>query len=122
MVNRIFYLDILDDLPVLVAIFMSVFPEYQNELIFYLSLVIGVVSSFILYFLIKKVSIENFILSFSTLEILGYVIYVFLMFGFVIYLSFSGKLYMNWIVWVYILFNFTLSILSMKETSKNEKI
>ncbi len=120
MADRIFYLDILDDLPILVAIFMSVFPEFQNRSIFYTSLVIGVASTVALSFFIKKISMEKFIMSFSTSLMLGYIIYVFMMFGFVIYLSLSDRLYMEILVWLYILFNFIFSIFSMKQSPEGK--
>jgi len=63
MISKILYLDILDDIPIIVSIFMSVYPQYRNDSIFYVSLLIGVMSYLILHRLLRKTSIEEFLSS-----------------------------------------------------------
>ncbi len=117
MENKIFFLDILDDFPVIVSIFMSIYPQYRNDSIFYVFLLIGIVSYLALYRLLRKTSIEEFMSSLSFFDMLGYVVYIFFLFGFLIYLTITGKLYMKWIVWAYVLFVFIMSMYSVKKRS-----
>ncbi len=117
MANKLFYLDIIDDLPVLVAIFMSVYPEYRNENVFFLSVFIGISASIFLAKLLKSISIEEFIASFSPAEMLGYIIYIAFMLGFVIYLTVTDRLYMKWFVWGYLAVTFLISIYAVKKSS-----
>ncbi|NPA51756.1 MAG: hypothetical protein GXO22_02550 [Aquificae bacterium] len=118
MINKIFYLGFLSDAPILVAIFMSVYPKFQNEVIFYISVLIGFVSLIVSVNLIKRLNIEHFISSFSVLDMIGYLLYILFMYGFVIYLFFTDRLYMKWVILVYILLYFLLTIYS---TSQNEE-
>ena len=117
MANKIFFLDILDDFPIIVSIFMSIYPQYRNDNIFFVSLFIGIMSYLILFRFLRKASIEEFISSLSFFDMLGYVVYIFFLFGFLIYLTITGKLYMKWVVWAYVLFIFIMSMYSIKKRS-----
>ena len=102
MSNRVFIAELLQDLPLWVAIIMSVYPEYQNEYVFLVSLGIGVGAT---VFILKEMKNGNY--SYETLfnkpsEAVPFLIYAFLLLVVLIILTFQDRLYMDTIVWIYL--------------------
>jgi hypothetical protein len=94
---------------------MSLYPEYQNENIFYISLGIGAGATI---FLLKEMKNGNY--SFETLfnrpsEAIPFLIYSFLLLILLIVLTFQDRLYMGSILWMYIIIGSIGELLFMRK-------
>ncbi|MBK3332126.1 hypothetical protein GWK41_03470 [Persephonella atlantica] len=101
--SRVFIAELLQDLPLWVALVMSIYPEYQKEELFYIALGIGTGATL---FIFREMKSGNY--SFETLfskpsEAVPFLIYSFLLLIILIVLTFQDRLYMGSILWLYII-------------------
>lgn len=101
--TRIFIGELLQDFPLWVALIMSLYPDLQNEYMFYISLGIGTGAT---AFLLKEMKKGDY--SFETLfnkpsEAVPFLIYSFLLLIILIVLTFQDRLYMGSVVWIYVI-------------------
>ena len=113
--TKIFIAELLQDLPLWIALIMSIYPEYQNDTIFYISLGIGAGAT---VFILKEM--KNGEYSYETLfnkpsEAIPFLIYSFLLLTVLIILTFQEKLYMGSILWIYIVIGGIGEILMLKK-------
>jgi len=101
--NRVFLGELLQDLPIWTAILMSLYPSLKNEMFFYITLAIGIVSSIYIWYLMKKniYTLESLLKKPS--ESFAFMIYSFLIIIFLIFLTFKEQLVFSSIVWLYLL-------------------
>jgi hypothetical protein len=112
--TRIFTAELLQDLPLWVALVMSLYPQTQNENIFYISLGIGTGATL---FLLREMKRGEY--SFETLfskpsEAVPFLIYSFLLLIILIVLTFQDRLYMGSLLWIYIVAGSVGEIFLMK--------
>ncbi|WP_457641128.1 hypothetical protein [Persephonella sp.] len=119
--TRIFIGELLQDLPLWVALFMSVYVEYQNENIFFGSLIIGIAATFYLLYEIKKGRYSFETLFNKPSEATPFIIYSFLLLIILIILTFQDRLYMGSIVWMYVIAGSLGEMLLMRKDNKIEK-
>lgn len=100
--TRIFLAELLQDLPLWVALIMSIYPEYQNDTVFYVSLGIGTGATAFILMEMKKGNYNYETLFNKPSEAVPFLIYSFLLLMILIILTFQGKLYMGSILWIYI--------------------
>ena len=101
--NRIFIGELLQDLPLWVAIIMSLYPQLKNETVFFISLGIGILATLYIWYLMKKriYTLESLMKTPS--ESFAFMIYSFLILIFLIFLTFKDMLVFSSIVWPYLL-------------------
>ncbi len=118
--NKIFFSELLQDLPLWTSIIMSVYPHLQNDKIFYASLVIGVLSSIYILYMIRKgeYSIEKLFQNLS--EAISFSIYSFGLLIFLLLLTVENKLYMSGIVWGYVIISATGELFLMRKSLPHE--
>jgi hypothetical protein len=115
--NKIFFSELMQDLPLWVALIMSIYPNLQNELVFYISLAIGIVASIYIIFMMKKgeYSVEK--LAEKPSEMLPFLIYSFSLLLFLLYLTVENKLYMSGFIWGYVILSTTGEMFFLKKES-----
>jgi hypothetical protein len=101
--NRVFIGELLQDLPIWTAIVMSLYPSLKNEIVFYLTLGIGVISSIYIWYLMKRKIYTLESLMEKPSESFAFMIYSFLILIFLIFLTFKELLVFSSIVWLYLL-------------------
>ena len=112
--NKIFISELLQDLPLWTAIFMSMYPDLQNKTVFFISLIIGIIASFYIWYLMKKgeYTLKNFLKNPS--ETFPFMIYSFVILIFLVILTYKGILYMPSIIWFYLLITSLVEFLFIK--------
>ncbi len=118
--NKIFFSELLQDLPLWVALIMSVYPNLQNPYIFYVSLFIGIGVSIYIWYLMRKGEYNIEKLMEKPSEVLPFVIYSFSLLLFLLFLTIENKLYMSGYVWSYVIITAAGELLLMKKTSPQE--
>ncbi len=118
--NKIFFSEIIQDLPLWTALIMSVYPNLQNQYIFFGSLFVGIVASVYILYMMKKgeYSIEKLFEKPS--EAFPFIIYSFSLLIFLLFLTIDGKLYMSSVVWGYVIITATGEIFFLGKTSPQE--
>ncbi|NPA54127.1 MAG: hypothetical protein GXO21_05600 [Aquificae bacterium] len=101
--NKIFLSELLQDLPLWTALIMSIYPNLQNDTVFYISLAIGVITSLYILYLMKKGEYSIDKLTEKPSEMLPYIIYSFFLLLFLLFLTIENKLYMSNFVWGYVI-------------------
>ncbi len=101
--NRIFFSELLQDLPLWTAIFMSLYPTLQSKNIFFISLIIGIFASIYIWYLMKKGEYTLKIFLKNPSETFPFMIYSFTILIFLVILTYKGILYMPSVIWFYLL-------------------
>jgi len=120
MTNRIFFSELLQDIPLWTALIMSVYPDLKNEYIFYISLFIGILSSLYILYMMKKGEYTVDKLFDKPSEAFPFIIYSFSILIFLLYLTVNGKLYMSGFVWGYVILTATGELFLMGRTNPQE--
>jgi len=116
MTTRIFIAELIQDLPLWVALIMSLYPHLQNEELFYVSLGMGTGATLFLFKEMKQgnYSLDNLFEKPS--EAFAFIIYSLFMLILLVVLTFQERLYMNSLVWMYIIFGAVGELLFMRKS------
>ncbi len=118
--NRVFIAELIQDIPLWTALIMSIYPEYQNEYIFYLSLFIGIIASIYIAFALKKGIYDLDKVMEKPSELIPFFIYSILLLLFVLFLTVKGKLYMSGFIWGYVILTSTMELFFFKRENPQE--
>ncbi|NPA17397.1 MAG: hypothetical protein GXO05_06595 [Aquificae bacterium] len=103
MSTRVFIAELIQDLPLWVALIMSIYPHLQNEEIFYVSLGAGAGATLFLFQEMKRGNYNLDSLFERPSEAFAFVIYSLFLLIMLVVLTFQDRLYMGSLVWTYVI-------------------
>ncbi|WP_457644136.1 hypothetical protein [Persephonella sp.] len=119
--NKVFIAELIQDLPLWIVLFMSVYTEYQNDRVFFASLVLGVLATAYILYQMKKGSYSYETLFDKPSEALPFLIYSFFLLILLIILTFQDRLYMGSIVWLYVIMGSIGEMFFMRKERSEKK-
>jgi hypothetical protein len=119
--TRVFIAELVQDFPLWVVLFMSIYPEYQNESIFFMSLVLGMTATLYILYQMKKGEYSYETLFDKPSEAFPFLIYSFFLLILLIILTFQDRLYMGGIVWTYVILGSLGEIFFMRRDKTEKK-
>ncbi|WP_456401161.1 hypothetical protein [Persephonella sp.] len=119
--TRVFIAELIQDFPLWVVLFMSIYTEYQNERVFFGTLLIGILATFYILYEMKKGTYSYETLFDKPSEAMPFIIYSFFLLILLIILTFQDRLYMATIVWVYVIAGSLGEMLMMKRDREEKK-
>lgn len=119
--DKIFFAEIVQDIPLWLSIIMGVYPDLQNEKLFYISLLTGSFASIYIIKTIKEGEYSPGIIEENPSVSFSFSIYSIALIFVLIYASFKDMLYMETYVWTYlIVFSALELIFFLKSKNKSE--
>ncbi len=118
--NKIFFSELIQDLPLWTALIMSIYPHLQNDIVFYVSLAVGIVASLYILYMMKKGEYSIDKLTDKPSEMLPFIIYSFALLLFLLYLTVENKLYMSGFVWGYVILSATGELFFLRKATPQE--
>ncbi|EDP73054.1 hypothetical protein [Hydrogenivirga sp. 128-5-R1-1] len=117
--DKIFFAEIVQDIPLWLSLIMGIYPDLQNKWIFFFSLFLGSIASIYIIKMIKEGQYSPGVIEENPSASFSFSIYSVVLIFVLIFASFKNMLYMESFVWGYLIVFSALELIFFLKTKSN---